>query len=99
VHKEARKARNNEMTVNRLTFNRIKFRDDEVPIWEVRFFVESKGFGRSQVRNMIGFIVDVCRGHIKDEVSTNWVWKNTEQLAKQINAAPACGLCLEHVIY
>ena len=101
VHKQARKLRDNHMTVDRLHFERVKFRDDTVPIWEVRFLVEAKGFGRSQVRNMVGFLVDVCRGSFKDqELSPDWIWKeDPESLAKQINSAPACGLCLEHVIY
>ena len=101
VHKEARKTRNNQMTINRLNFKRVKFRDDIVPIWEVRFVVEAKGFGRSQVRNMVGFLVDVCRGSFKDqELTPDWLWKeDPEILAKQIHAAPACGLCLEHVVY
>ena len=48
VHKEARKTRDNQMTVDRLDFERVKFRDEAAPIWEVRFLVEAKGFGRSQ---------------------------------------------------
>lgn len=101
VHKQARKIRDNHMTVDQLNYKRVKFRDDTVPIWEVRFLVEAKGFGRSQVRNMVGFLVDVCRGSFKDqELSPDWLWKeDSERLAKQINSAPACGLCLEHVIY
>eukprot|EP00531_Pseudo-nitzschia_arenysensis_P019481 CAMPEP_0116133354 /NCGR_PEP_ID=MMETSP0329-20121206/10059_1 /TAXON_ID=697910 /ORGANISM="Pseudo-nitzschia arenysensis, Strain B593" /LENGTH=330 /DNA_ID=CAMNT_0003627975 /DNA_START=92 /DNA_END=1081 /DNA_ORIENTATION=- len=73
VHKQARKTRDNRMTVDRLDFERVKFHDDQVPIWEVRFLVEAKGFGRSQVRNMVGFLVDACRGQFKDqESSPNW---------------------------
>merc|ERR1711904_48248 len=109
------------MTVTRFDYDRTKFqfnRDDddgvdeksssEASVWEVRFVVEAKGFGRAQVRNMIGFIVDVCRGSIVEESNNNkdndgdpnWIWKmDTDKLAKQINAAPACGLCLEHVVY
>ena len=101
VHKEARKIRDNQMTVERINYERVKFRDDPVPIWEIRFLVEAKGFGRSQVRNMVGFLVDACRGLFKDqELSSDWLWReDSEELAKQINSAPACGLCLEHVIY
>ena len=101
VHKEARKTRDNQMTVDRLEYERVKFRDGTAPIWEVRFLVEAKGFGRSQVRNMVGFLVDVCRGSFKDQESNpDWLWKeDPDRLAKQINSAPACGLCLEHVIY
>lgn len=101
VHKEARKMRDNQMTVDRLDYERVRFRDDQVPIWEVRFLVEAKGFGRSQVRNMVGFLVDACRGVFKDkETSPDWLWREEpEKLSKQINSAPACGLCLEHVVY
>ena len=101
VHKQARKIRDNHMTVDRIDYERVKFRDDVVPIWEVRFVVEAKGFGRSQVRNMVGFLVDACRGLFKDqERSSDWLWReDPEILAKQINSAPACGLCLEHVKY
>ena len=101
VHKEARNTRDNQMTIDRLYYERIKFRDDKVPIWEVRFLVEAKGFGRAQVRNIVGFLVDVCRGSFKDQESSHdWFWKeDPERLAKQINSAPANGLCLEKVFY
>ena len=100
VHKKARETRDNRMTVNRFDFERKKLEDSTAPVWEVRFLVEAKGFGRSQVRNMIGFLVDCCRGTIKDqESSSDWIWMDPNQLSKQINSAPACGLCLEHVIY
>lgn len=101
VHKEARKTRDNQMTVNRFDYETVKFRDDSVPIWEVRFLVEAKGFGRSQVRNMVGFLVDACRGSFEDqELFPDWLWRqDPESLARQINSAPACGLCLEHVNY
>eukprot|EP00533_Pseudo-nitzschia_delicatissima_P006268 CAMPEP_0116097004 /NCGR_PEP_ID=MMETSP0327-20121206/10483_1 /TAXON_ID=44447 /ORGANISM="Pseudo-nitzschia delicatissima, Strain B596" /LENGTH=211 /DNA_ID=CAMNT_0003588745 /DNA_START=533 /DNA_END=1169 /DNA_ORIENTATION=- len=92
VHKEARKTRDNQMTVDRLDYERVKFRNDQVPIWEVRFLVEAKGFGRSQVRNMVGFLVDACRGVFKNkETSPDWLWREEpEKLSKQINSAPAC---------
>jgi len=101
VHKKVRKMRDNRMTVHRLDYERVRFRDDEPPIWEVRFLTEAKGFGRSQVRNMVGFLVDACRGSFKDlESHDDWLWKgDTDLLAKRIQSAPACGLCLEHVIY
>ena len=103
VHKQARKLRDNHMTVDRIDYEKVKFRDDVVPIWEVRFVVEAKGFGRSQVRNMVGFLVDAMRGLFKkdeQEGSSDWLWReDPEKLAKQINSAPACGLCLEHVTY
>ena len=94
--------RDNQMTVNRLDYERVKFRDDEAaPVWEVRFLVEAKGFGRSQVRNMVGFLVEACRGSFKDlESNQGWLWEgNPDLLAKRVPSSPACGLCLEHVIY
>ena len=100
VHKDARKERNNMMTVSRVECQRIKTSmKDGAPICDVRFVVEAKGFGRSQVRNMIGFIVDLCRGTIKDVDIVDHPWSNPDELAKLINAAPACGLCLEEVFY
>jgi len=103
VHKDARTTRDNKMTVDRLDYERAKFRDDEAaPVWEVRFLVEAKGFGRSQVRNMVGFLVEACRGSFKDLESSNqnWLWEeDPDRLAKRIPSSPACGLCLEHVIY
>jgi tRNA U38,U39,U40 pseudouridine synthase TruA len=47
---------------------------------------------------MIGFVVDLCRGTIQDVDSLD-LWSNPDELAKLINAAPACGLCLEEVFY
>lgn len=75
--------------------------DGAMTACEVRFEVEARGFGRSQVRNFIGFIVDLCRGAIQEYDSVeHWLWKyKTELVAKQINAAPASGLCLEWVQY
>ena len=101
VHKEARKTRDNKMTVTRLDYERVRFRDDVAPVWEIRFVVEAKGFGRSQVRNMVGFLVEACRGSFEDlESNQGWLWEeDPDRLAKQIPSAPACGLCLEHVMY
>jgi tRNA pseudouridine38-40 synthase len=101
VHKDARKERENTMTVRRVECQRIHTASrDGAPICDVRFVVEAKGFGRSQVRNMIGFLVDLCRGAIKDTAfRPATLWANPDELAKEIHAAPACGLCLEKVVY
>jgi tRNA U38,U39,U40 pseudouridine synthase TruA len=89
VHKEARKDRDNVMTLKRLECERVMtMNKDGAPICEVRFLVEAKGFGRSQVRNFVGFIVDLCRGSIKDKESIqDWLWTDSDQVAKTINAA------------
>jgi len=116
VYKEARTVQNNQMTVTRFDYERTRtFRYEDVPsVWEVRFEVEAQEFGRSQVRKMIGFLVDICRGgalndylddssnpdNNSDDADCVNFWKiETDQLAKHIHAAPACGLCLEHVSY
>lgn len=99
VHKKAQNTRNNKMTVNRFDCKRKLLTDGISPIWEIKFILESKGFGRSQVRNMVGWIVDCCRGAIKyqDASSSDSIWNELQRT--HIHAAPACGLMLEHVIY
>lgn len=62
------------------------------------FILEAKGFRRSMVRNLIGFLVDISRGLCKvDDV--NLALSGVDDGANIINAVPACGLCLEKVQY
>jgi tRNA U38,U39,U40 pseudouridine synthase TruA len=72
--------------------------EEDAPAVTVKFVLEAKGFRRTMVRNLIGFVVDVCRGklgmHHVDTVLTG-----TDEAAKLVNAAPACGLCLVKVEY
>ena len=103
VHKEARKDRNNRKPVTRFAMIRKEVGPKEEGVCEVRFEIESSGFGRSQVRNFIGFIVDLCRGAVTNQESVaDWLWNDSpDDVANRsvINAAPASGLCLEKVEY
>jgi tRNA pseudouridine38-40 synthase len=97
VHKQDRDARTHVLSVDRVGLERKE--DDGVVV--VRLEFEAKGFRRSMIRNLVGFCVDVCRGHTSVEALGGWdaIWSGGEDVAARINAAPACGLCLETVIY
>lgn len=100
VHKKSVKKRDNRMTVSRFSVEKKQVaKEEDAPMWAARFIIEAKGFGRSQVRNMVGFVVDCARGKFDDDhlaANDDWVW----QLQRyQISSAPAMGLCLEKVIY
>ena len=100
VHKEERDIRSNIMTIDRIWFKEIFNSGEAVPSKTIRLFFESEGFRRTMVRNLVGFIVDYCRG--KDEVlqlSFDDIWGGNKEAAKAIHAAPASGLCLECVKY
>jgi tRNA pseudouridine38-40 synthase len=102
VHKRSRDERNNCKPVTRFECKRIRTTvSDDAPVCDVRFEMEAQGFGRSQVRNFIGFIVDICRGDIQDyDTVEDWLWDTSpEEVAKKVNAAPPSGLCLEWVKY
>jgi tRNA pseudouridine38-40 synthase len=106
VHKKARNERDNgckPVTRFECVRTRTTWLDgsDTPSVCDVRFEVEAQGFGRSQVRNLIGYIVDICRGIIQEyDTVEEWLWKvSTDEVAKTIHAAPACGLCLEWVKY
>jgi tRNA pseudouridine38-40 synthase len=58
----------------------------------------SQGFRRSMVRNLIGFLVDICRGAVDESIFQD-LWSGDDALAAKLNMAPACGLCMEHVQY
>jgi tRNA pseudouridine(38-40) synthase len=69
-----------------------------------RFVIEAQGFRRSMIRNLIGFLVDLACGAIKDEAMIQnllqeLIWLGMEDVATLVHQAPACGLCLEHVWY
>ena len=98
-----------------------KSSDEPVVVVTATFRIEAKGFRRSMIRNLIGFIVDLGRGEIPCPFTTTTVnnnddikssnsspsssslrdriWTGTEDVAKLVNQAPACGLCLEFVQY
>ena len=70
---------------------------DDVPC-NATFTLEAGGFRRQMVRRLIGYVVDVARGHCKlDRVEE--VLQGSDEAAQQVNAAPACGLCLSKVEY
>jgi tRNA pseudouridine(38-40) synthase len=102
VHKDDRAQRDHILTVDRVTVERqiVSEKGEEAPIITARFEFEAKGFRRSMVRNMVGFCVDVCRGHAA-VAALSWeeIWSGKDSVAVKINAAPACGLCLESVVY
>jgi tRNA U38,U39,U40 pseudouridine synthase TruA len=50
------------------------------------------------VRNLIGFLVDICRGAVDESIFQD-LWSGDDALAAKLNMAPACGLCMEHVQY
>ena len=62
------------------------------------FTLEAGGFRRQMVRRLIGYVVDVARGHCNHD-SIEEVLKGSDEAAQQVNAAPACGLCLSKVEY
>lgn len=62
------------------------------------FTLEAGGFRRQMVRRLIGYVVDVARGDCNID-SIEEVLKGSDEAAQQVNAAPACGLCLSKVEY
>ena len=80
------------------------------PVLNATFTLKAKGFHRSMVRNLVGFVVDVARGiQTVDDIPVLLLEKKTEDanlnctdttsLASMVNSAPACGLCLAKVEY
>ena len=101
VHKEDRAARDHVLTIDRIVFEMVsEFYDEQAPIVTGRFLFQAKSFRRSMIRNLVGFCVDVCRGR-EDVGNSDWIelWSGNEDIAAKIHAAPARGLCLDHVGY
>jgi tRNA U38,U39,U40 pseudouridine synthase TruA len=72
------------------------------PVVDATFTLSAKGFHRSMVRNLVGFVVDVARGmHSIDDIPLLLSSKKEDYLQSggMVNAAPACGLCLAKVEY
>ena len=65
---------------------------------DATFTLEAGGFRRQMVRRLIGYAVDVARGHCSLD-SIGEVLKGSDEAAQEVNAAPACGLCLSKVEY
>lgn len=49
------------------------------------------------VRNLIGFLVDVCAGSVDESIFEEELWLGKDSTAAKLNMAPASGLCLEYV--
>lgn len=98
VHKRSRREKENILTVEKFTCERLSMTTEEAPILTVRFHVEAKGFRRGMVRNLVGFVVDLCRGQLSESIFGT-IWSGTDEAAKAVNSAPPFGLCLEHVAY
>jgi len=102
VHKEERKTqRCHKMTLTAFDYHVLDETSNEVaPVLTVQFVLEAAGFRRTMVRNLIGFVVDLCRGAIHAPLtSLEKVWDANENAAALIHAAPASGLCLERVYF
>lgn len=94
IHKSDRQNHNNVKDVTQFELEVLQETCEHVPIITARFWLEARGFGRSMVRNLVGFVVDVSRGMIDiEKVEQMWTAAN----AGLVNAAPATGLCLEQV--
>eukprot|EP00550_Attheya_septentrionalis_P005928 CAMPEP_0198290648 /NCGR_PEP_ID=MMETSP1449-20131203/8434_1 /TAXON_ID=420275 /ORGANISM="Attheya septentrionalis, Strain CCMP2084" /LENGTH=355 /DNA_ID=CAMNT_0043989175 /DNA_START=183 /DNA_END=1250 /DNA_ORIENTATION=+ len=72
--------------------------DGTSEIVNCKFTFEAKGFRRSMVRNLVGFLVDVCRG-LRNMDDFTAIWTGTDEAAKLVCASPASGLCLAKVHY
>lgn len=78
------------------------------PVIIATFTLKAKGFRRSMVRSLVGFVVDVARGLrslddipvllMKKDASCN-VSDDKSSLATMVHSAPACGLSLAEVEY
>lgn len=79
------------------------------PVINATFCLKAKGFHRSMVRNLVGFVVDVSRGLCSvDDIPVLLMGKKAEKwpvssdnksLVSMVNSAPACGLCLAKAEY
>jgi tRNA pseudouridine(38-40) synthase len=94
VHKEDRHTRNNVMKLSRFDYAVLEETNEYVPIVNARFHLQAGGFGRTMIRNLVGFVVDLSRGKVDAKhVADIWSPEN----ANLVCAAPASGLCLEKV--
>eukprot|EP00956_Cyclotella_meneghiniana_P002028 scaffold2251_cov73-Cyclotella_meneghiniana.AAC.10 len=77
------------------------------PVYNAIFTLKAKGFHRQMIRNLIGFVVDVCRG-IQSPDNIPILLREDKSICEDahlkrdnytVNAAPACGLSLVNVKY
>jgi tRNA U38,U39,U40 pseudouridine synthase TruA len=98
VHKENRCKRDNAIQVGKFDAEYLQISNEKGPAVTVKFTLEAKGFRQTMVRNLIDFVVNVCRGKVQAS-QVNSVWNGTDEAAAMVHAAPACGLCLTKVVY
>jgi tRNA pseudouridine38-40 synthase len=98
VHKEERRKRDNVMEITKFDVEFLQISKEDGPAVTVKFTIEARGFRRTMVRNLVGFVVDVCRGKV-EACQVDSVWTGTDEAAAMVHAAPACGLCLTKVVY
>jgi tRNA pseudouridine38-40 synthase len=99
VHKKERRKRDNNMELSKFEVITLKESNEEAPIVTVMFVLEAKGFRRTMVRNLVGFVVDVSRGKLAGMNHVDAVLSGTDDASNLVNAAPASGLCLVKVEY
>jgi len=100
VHKDDRSTRDHVITIDCIRCEIISQTNEPAPVVTCRFTFQAKSFRRSMVRNLVGFCVDTCRGHDNvADLDWNDLWTGSERVAAKIHAAPASGLCLDHVCY
>ena len=110
VHKEDRHAKDNRLDVA-IDFTIVGTRTDyfcpnndnteqRIPVDFVtaRFDFRSKGFRRTMLRNLVGYMVDVCRG-LEHLPTVDQLFSEHDRAPFAISAAPALGLCFESVSY
>ena len=94
VHKEERRKQSNCLHLQTFHYHVLDETNEPAPIVTIQFILEAKGFRRTMVRNLVGFVVDLCRGAVP---LLDLVWEANEVAASLVQAAPASGLCLEKV--
>lgn len=98
VHKGERRKKVNVIELEKFNADYLNVSEELAPTVNLRFTLEACGFRRSMVRNLVGFIVDVCRGLLsQDDIPK--VLTGSDNGAAIVNSAPASGLCLTQVVY
>jgi tRNA pseudouridine(38-40) synthase len=98
VQKQSRRESSNVLVVESFDYETLEEKVEAAPVLVVRFHVIAKGFRRGMVRNLVGFVVDLCRGHVSESVFES-IWTGADEVARLVHSAPPFGLCLEHVEY
>jgi tRNA pseudouridine38-40 synthase len=98
VQKKSRRENSNVLTVEHFDYDFLEEKFEVAPVIVVRFQVIAKGFRRGMVRNLVGFVVDLCRGHVPESALES-IWSGTDEVAGFVHSAPPFGLCLENVEY